>query len=72
MNWRKPLIYCLLSASGNKIPKILKEIHSLEYAGQDRIRELTDHKLKMILLHAYANVPYYRRILENCGVVADD
>ena len=70
MNWRKPLIYCLLRASGNKIPKILKEIESFEYAGADVIREMTDRKLKRILLHAYTNVPYYRRILGNCGVVS--
>jgi len=70
MNWRMPVINCLLSASGNKIPKILKEISSFEFAGADEIRELTERKLKTILLHAYSNVPYYRRILNDCDVVS--
>ena len=69
MNWRRPIITCLLSASGNRIPKILKEIGSLEFAGADQIRALTERKLTNILLHAYANVPYYRRILRDCDVV---
>lgn len=69
MNWRRPLIYCLLSASGNKIPKILKEIGSFEYAGADGIRELSEGKLKRILLHAHRNVPYYRRILTEVDIV---
>ena len=72
MNWRRPLIRCLLRASGNKIPSILKEISSYEYAGRDEIRELTERKLKNILMHAHANVPYYRGVLEECGVVAGD
>lgn len=72
MNWRRPIIKCLLSASGNKIPKILREIRSLEYAGRARVCECSDLKLKKILLHAYDNVPYYRQVLGDCGVVADN
>lgn len=70
MNWRNPLIYGLLSASGNRIPKILREIHSIEYAHGDEIRAMRDRKLKDILMHAHANVPYYTGILEQADVVA--
>jgi len=69
MNWRKPLIYCLLHASGNKIPQYLKEIRRWEFQTRDQIEELAARKLTALLLHAYNNVPYYHRILQENEVV---
>lgn len=71
MNWRKPVIYFLLYVSGSKIPKYLKQIKKYEYLSADELRELTNTKLERLLLHAYRNVPYYHRILEQSGVITD-
>ncbi len=69
MNLRKPIIYCLLYASGNKIPKYLKQIKKYEKLSRQEIKELINKKLEKLLLHAYSNVPYYHRIFEDCGVI---
>lgn len=71
MNWRKPIIYFLLYASGSKIPKYLNQIKKYEYLSADELRELMNTKLERLLLHAYRNVPYYHRILEQSGVITD-
>ena len=71
MGWRKPVIYALLYASGSKISQHLKIIKQLEFAGPEQIQELTNRKLEQILLHAYKNVPYYRKLLPECGAVRD-
>ncbi len=69
MNWRKPLIYSLLYASGSKIPENLKQIRKYEYAGRQELDEVRWRKLEKLLIHAYKNVPYYHRVLENCGAI---
>lgn len=71
MNWRKPIIYFLLYASGSKILKYLNQIRKYEYLSTDELRELTNTNLEWLLLHACNNVPYYHKILKECGVVAD-
>jgi phenylacetate-CoA ligase len=72
MNWRKPLIYLSLYAAGNKIPNYLKQIKKYEFLGREKNAELINRKLEALLLHAYNNVPYYHRILDNCGVIKDN
>lgn len=72
MNWRKQIIYALLYADGRKIPQHLKAIRQLEFAGREQIQDLTNEKLKQLLLHAYKNVPYYQKLLPECSVVKDD
>jgi phenylacetate-CoA ligase len=69
MNWRKPVIYALLYASGRKIPQYLKTIRQLEFAGREQIQGLTNEKLERLLLHVYKNVPYYQKLLLECGVI---
>ncbi len=71
MNWRKPVIYWLLFAGGSRIPRHLKTIKQLEFAGQEQIEELTNRKLEQLLLHAYNNVPYYHKLLPQCGVIIE-
>ena len=71
MNWRKPLIYMLLYCTGNKIPKILKELSKWEFSNSKDLINLHNEQLKGLLLHAYQNVPYYRQILSKSEVVID-
>jgi len=72
MNWRKPLIYSLLYASGSRIPSNLKEIKKYEIADAERIKTWTEEKLKRLLLHCFEKVPYYRKILPDCGLIDDN
>jgi phenylacetate-coenzyme A ligase PaaK-like adenylate-forming protein len=69
MNVRKPIIYILLYAGGSMIPKRLKEIRQWEQAGRHEIAEWSQAKLEKLLAHAYQNVPYYRKVLEESEVV---
>ena len=71
LNWRKPLIFFLLYVSGSKIPRCLKQIKKYEYLNSEDLRELTNKKLEQLLIHAYENVPYYRRVLGQSGVIAE-
>ncbi|RKY07228.1 MAG: phenylacetate--CoA ligase family protein [Planctomycetota bacterium] len=71
MNWRKPLIYFLLYATGSKIPKYLEQIKKCEYLSAEQLEDLTNNKLEKLLLHAYNNVPYYHRTLSECGAILD-
>jgi phenylacetate-CoA ligase len=71
MNWRKPLIALLLYTSGNKIPFILKEIKRLEFTDKETLQQHSRKKLEELLIHAYNNVPYYHKILQESNVVVD-
>ena len=71
MNWRKPVIYSLLYAGCSRIPQHLKTIKQFEFASREQIEELTNSKLERLLLHAYDNVPYYSKILQECGVISN-
>ena len=69
MNWRKIIIYALFYSSGSKIPRYLEEINNLENSSIEKIRDYQSRKLKKLLFYSWENVPYYRRILEEVGVV---
>jgi len=69
MNWRKPVIYSLLYASGSKIPKNLSQIKEWEFVSREEIEKLSRRKLKNLLLHSYNNVPYYHKVLQESKIV---
>lgn len=71
MNWRKPLIYLLIFLTGSKIIKNLKEILKVtKYENKKRLN-YKNVKLSDLLLHAWNNVPYYRRLLSESEVIID-
>lgn len=69
MNWRKSIIYLLLNLSGSKVLKNLKEIEEVSSFSVEEKEKYQKDKLKNILLHAYNNVPYYKKILAQAAVV---
>ncbi len=71
MALRKAVIDAMFYLSGSGIPRNLKEIKRYEYASNQELRALTEEKLTKLLIHAYENVPYYHRILEQVGVVVE-
>lgn len=71
INWRKPLIFSLLYATGSRIPGYLNEITRVSLLSDDEKKSYQDSKLKQLLLHAHRTVPYYSRVLGEVGVVRD-
>jgi phenylacetate-CoA ligase len=69
INWRKPLVFFLLKAQGSRIPGELKFVRSVEWNSSEEIREIQNQRLTRLLLHAWENTEYYRRVLSECGVV---
>lgn len=69
INWRKPTILLLLRLSGSKVPQKLREIKTLENYPFDKKVKIQKEKLKNLLLYSYKNVPYYRKILSEAGVM---
>ena len=71
-NWRKPLIYFLLYITGSKIPRYFKEIKKISSAPIEQQKQYQENKLKVLLLYASQNVPYYERVLKEAGVVKNN
>lgn len=69
MNWRKPVIYGLLYASGSRIPQNLRQIRAFESLDRKQIEGRLTRKLERLLLHAHEHVPYYRELLARHEVV---
>lgn len=71
MNIRKHLIYAILYVTGSKIPKNLEEIRSVfKYSEKDK-KKYQDEKLKKLILYAWENVPYYKKVLEKSKVMVN-
>lgn len=70
MNWRKPVLLSLLRASGSDVPRELALITEIERS-PERIAEVQRRRLEALLRHAWEQVPYYREVLESCGVVRE-
>jgi len=68
---RKHVIMGLLCVSGSRVGRNLRRIDRYEQASADEVRQWTEQRLKRLLLHAAQNVPYYRDVLPDCGVVTD-
>jgi len=71
VNWRKPLIGALLWISGSRIPSLLRRILAMERQSPQELLRYQQGRLVTLLLHAHASVPYWRRVLSECGVVRD-
>ena len=50
----------------------LRSLRKAERMFKEEVLALRDARLRALLAHAFANVPYYRRVLKESGVVDDD
>ncbi len=71
MNWRKPLVCAMLHLSGSGVLTRLRRIAELDGGGRQELLQYQRRKLENLLLHAFRNVPYYRRVLTEAGVVKE-
>ncbi|MFH1919640.1 MAG: hypothetical protein ABIP48_07155 [Planctomycetota bacterium] len=52
--------------------RLQARLRQTQFWSPDRIRRYQFLKLKRMLRHAYRNVPYYRRMMDDCGAVPAD
>lgn len=71
VNWRKPILYFLLSMMGSPALEELKLLRAIERKSIEEIVQLQKDRLIQLLLHAWKNTEYYHEILEKCAVVVN-
>jgi len=69
MNWRKPVMNLGFKLLGYDVFKNYHQLIRLEYAPKAKLDELQRELLGKLLRHAEVNVPYYKEILNDCGVI---
>ncbi len=69
INWRRPLIFSLLTLTGSKVTWNLRKIWQYHQLSSAELKHIQDQKLTELLLHAYKKVPYYHGELLRRGVV---
>jgi len=47
-------------------------LRKTQWLGRDAVRELQDDKLRRLVRHAYRNVPYYRKRMQEAGLKPED
>jgi len=52
--------------------QVLGELNKTQWLSQDELRELQWKKLKILLRHAYKNVPYYHSLFKGLGLLPRD
>ncbi len=62
----------LLRASGSDVPAALRLFRQLELASPEVVAEYQRRKLLLLLRHARTHVPYWRNVLDTCGVNLGD
>jgi Coenzyme F390 synthetase len=68
-NWRKPVLTALFFLSGSKVLACLKDIKRFETFDKKQMRTFQEEMLERLLNHAYAQVPYYRKVFTQYGIV---
>lgn len=63
--WRRAAIAALLRATGSEIPGCLRLFRQLETASPAAVAEYQRRRLLQLLRHCHAQVPYYRRLLDD-------
>ncbi len=67
---RRLAIGALLRLNRSRIIDNLQEIRRVESLPRGERETYQRNKLRRLLIHAHHNVPYYRQLLSDCGVVA--
>jgi len=68
-NWRRPLIHALLRVTGSPVPSALDDARRAAALAPEALRALQEERLVQLLQHAWKHTDYYRRVLEEAGVV---
>ena len=69
MNIRKVSRWILLNIKDRKIISIFNDLNKSQYNDRNIILDKQLYKLQLLLKHAYNNVPYYKALLDDTGLV---
>lgn len=61
-----------LLREGRLFKKILTELEESQYYSEEELKELQRERLRLIIRHAYENVPYYRRLFKKLHLRPSD
>lgn len=70
LNWRKPIINGLFTLKGMNFSENLKFCDNLSRQKPEIIAAYQERKLVNLLKHAKRYVPYYHKILSECGIIS--
>ncbi|MCL4553148.1 MAG: hypothetical protein M1305_06320 [Candidatus Marsarchaeota archaeon] len=68
---RRVLLQLYDFSAGRSISTYFDDLCQSQWLAKPALQELQLSKLKRLFQHAYASVPYYRELLNECGVVPD-
>jgi len=57
---------------GTHVTSCLRKLEESQWWPLERIEELQSLRLRKLISHAYEHVPYYRRVMVECGVTPSD
>ncbi len=58
--------------TGNSVSKYLKFLQQSKYWSREQIDDFQNKRLRLLIAHAYENVPYYRDVMLNLGLTPKD
>lgn len=67
-NFKGNLYKAILLKKGRVLQNV-KDMQAAEHLNPQRIKELQNIRLEQLLTHAYSHIPYWKSVLEKCGVV---
>ncbi len=71
INWRKYILPLAARLTGHRIFDHIDYYKKMESVSSEEMESERRKKLCAILLHAYENVPYYKKLLFESGVICD-
>ncbi len=69
---RHLLLPCLDIMRGTHVGTRLEELDESQWWPRQRLELLQSQRLRVLIRHAYDRVPYYRRVMNECGVLPRD
>ena len=57
---------------GMAAQRYLKQLNMSEFASLDELEAIQNYKLKRLIKEVYENVPYYRKIMNETGLIPSD
>ncbi len=66
------ILRVLAKIQSRKVFENLDLIENVFESGKDNMKKFQDDALRELLIHAYKSVPYYSKVLKECGVISGD
>ena len=64
----KSIYYLTQNLRGEKVFQSLRQLTESQWWKKEKLEEIQWQKIETIIKHAYDNVPYYRKKIDECGI----